>query len=99
MSNSGLFNGPRANPANPPALPLQPHQAAALALPAALLFGLALVMQLLAAPARDLELGAAFFVEEQFQRHDGHAFALDRGGELVDLALVQQQLARSLRGV
>src|ERR1700722_6085671 len=75
----------------------EPHQAAALALPASFLFGLALVVELLAAAERDFDLRAPLVVEEQLERHDGHALAVDRYRELVDLATVQQQLARPLR--
>src|SRR5450631_341182 len=78
---------------------LRPHQAAAFAVPAALLFGLSLVVKLLAAAERDLDLGAPLVVEEHLERDDGHALAVDRGRELVDLAPVQQQLARPLRRV
>jgi hypothetical protein len=76
---------------------LEPHQAAAFALPAALLFRLALVVEFLAAAERDLDLGAPLVVEEQLERHDGHALTVDRSRELVDLATMQQQLARALR--
>ena len=64
-----------------------------------LLVGLAFVMELLAARDGDLELGAPLLVEIELQRHDRHALAIDRAGELVDLPLVQQQPARPLRGV
>src|SRR5208282_3084097 len=84
------------NPSDKPSS-LEPHQAAAFALPAALLFRLALVVEFLAAAERDLDLGAPLVVEEHLERYDGHALAVDRGGELVDLATVQQELARSLR--
>src|SRR5689334_6039243 len=73
---------------------LLPQQAAAFAVPRALFQGLALIVQLLAARQRDLDLGAASLVEIELKRHHRHALALDRAGELVDLPLVQQQLAR-----
>src|SRR6185437_13361175 len=73
--------------------------AAFLTVPGALLQGLALVVQLLAASQRDLDFRAAAFVEIELERYDGHALALDRAGELIDLALAQQQLARPLRRV
>src|ERR1700757_2453158 len=76
--------------------PLQAHQAPLLALPAALLLGLPLVVQLLAARERELELGAALLVEIKLQRHDRHALALDPAGELVDRRAMQQRLARPL---
>src|SRR5258707_846418 len=67
---------------------LLPQQPAALAGPVAFLFALALVVQLLALGERNLDLGAAFVVEIDFQRHDRHALALDRADQLVDLALM-----------
>src|SRR4029453_1887479 len=54
------------------------QQPAALAFPAALLLGLALVVELLAAGERKLDLGAPFFVEIELERHERHALALDR---------------------
>src|SRR6266567_6856491 len=77
--------------------PLVAQQPAALARPVALLLGLALVVQLLALGECDLDLGAAFVVEIDLQWHDGHAFALDRAHQLVDLPLVQQEFARPFR--
>src|SRR5260221_495739 len=77
---------------------LLPQQPAALAGPVALLLALALVVQLLALGERNLDLGAAFVVEIDFQRHDRHALALDRAHQLVDLTLMQQELAWPLRG-
>src|SRR5215212_8720419 len=76
---------------------LLPQQPAALAGPVALLLALAFVVQLLALGERNLDFGAAFVVEIDFQRHDCHALALDRADQLVDLALMQQELARPLR--
>src|SRR5712671_2400917 len=75
-------------------LPFIPQQPAALALPAAFLFGLALVVKLLAARERNLDLGAALFIEIELERHERHALTLDGASELVDLAAVQQQFAR-----
>jgi hypothetical protein len=75
---------------------LLPQEPAALAFPTAALFGLAFVVQLLAAPERDLDLGAALGIEIELERHEGHAFALDGADQFIDLALVQQQLARTL---
>src|SRR5262245_4129168 len=80
-------------------LSLVAQQPAALARPVALLLGLALVVQLLALGQRDLDLGPALVVEIDLERHDGHALALDRAHQLVDLPLVQQQLSRPLRRV
>src|ERR1051325_456037 len=74
-----------------------PQQPAPLARPVALLLGLTLVVQLLALGQRDLDLGAALVVEIDLERHDGHALALDRTHQLVDLAAMQQELARPLR--
>src|SRR5437879_13522313 len=79
------------------ALIFLPQQPAALAGPVALLLALALVVQLLALRERNLDLRAAFVVEIDFQRHDRHALALDRADQLVDLALMQQELAWPLR--
>src|SRR6516164_3017388 len=76
--------------------PFGPQQAAALAFPTALLLGLTLVMQLLAARERKLQLGAAFLVEIELERHERHTLALDRSDELVDLAAVQEELAQAL---
>ena len=42
-------------------------------------------------------LARPFLVEIELERHDGHALALDRADQPVDLALVQQQFARPLR--
>src|ERR1044072_1079079 len=76
--------------------PLLPQQPPLLALPVALLLGLALVVQLLAARQREFDLGAALLVEIELERHERHSLALDRADQLVDLALMQQQLARAL---
>src|SRR6185437_7243780 len=59
---------------------LQPHQPALLAVPGPLLQRLALVVQLLAAGDRDLDLRPPSLVEIELERHDGHAFALDGAG-------------------
>src|SRR5262245_26669596 len=76
--------------------PLCAQEPAALAFPGTLLFSFALVVELLAARKRELDLGAALFVEIELERHKRHALALDRAGELVDLAPMQQELARAL---
>src|ERR1044071_8373512 len=68
-----------------------------LALPVAILDGLALVVRLLAGDQRDLDLGAAARIEIDLQRHDGAALALDGAYELVDLGAMQQELARPAR--
>src|ERR1700728_1521628 len=78
-------------------LALLPQQPPALAVPRALFFGLALVVELLAAREGKLDLGAAPFVEIELERDERHALALDRTDELVDLPAVQQELARPLR--
>src|SRR5262245_47012783 len=75
---------------------LGPQQPATLALPTALLFGLALVVQLLAARERELDLGAALGVEIELERHERHAIALDRPHQLVNLPAVQEQFAHAL---
>src|SRR5262245_13250789 len=77
-------------------LSLGPQQPSALPLPAALLLGLALVVQLLASGERKLELGAALLVEIEPERHERHSLALDRAHELVDLPAVQEKLAHAL---
>src|SRR5215467_1375966 len=83
----------------PQRLSLGPQQPSAFALPAALLLGFALVVQLLAARERKLELGAALVVEIEPERHQRHSLALDRADELVDLAAVQEKLAHALGGM
>src|SRR5271156_6084099 len=70
------------------------HQPRLVAVPVAHLLGLALVVQLLASPKRDRNLGAAFVVEIDAQRHDRHALAFDAFGKFGDFLGVQQQLAR-----
>src|SRR5271165_5362001 len=82
--------------AHAPGLSPRPHQAALLPAPVALLHRLALVVQLLALGERELQLGAAALVEVKLERDQGHAFAVDRADQLVDLLSVQQQLARPL---
>src|SRR5690349_16003005 len=59
-----------------------------LALPGPLLQRLALVVQLLAAGECDLDLRPPSLVEVELERHNGHALALDRACQAVDLALV-----------
>src|SRR3954454_2086716 len=71
-------------------------QPAAFALPAALFLGFALVVELLALGEGKLELGAALVVEIELERHERHAFALDRTHQLVDLATVKEKLADAL---
>src|SRR5262249_28565796 len=65
----------------------------------AILLGFTLVVELLAAGERQLELGAALVVEIKLERHQRHPLALDRTHEPVDLAAVQQELADTLRRV
>src|SRR5262249_17039173 len=76
-------------------LSLGPQQPSALPLPAALLLGLPLVVQLLAAGERKLELGAAFVVEIEPERHQRHSLALDRAHELVDLTAAKEGRAHT----
>src|SRR5580765_4852105 len=78
-------------------LPLVPHQTRLVALPVALLFGFALVVEFLALGDAELDLGDALGVEIEAQRNERHALALDRGGELVGLVLVDEQLALAAR--
>src|SRR6185503_1911244 len=72
------------------------HEPRLVALPVALLFRLALVGLALALGEAELELGAAALVEINGERHQRDAVALDRAGEPVDLAAMQQQLPRPL---
>src|SRR5262245_23956334 len=78
------------------ASPLGAQEPTAFAFPRPFLFGFALVVELLAARQRQLDLGAALGVEVELEWHHRHALSLDSGGELVDLAAVQQELARAL---
>src|SRR5207248_11672214 len=75
----------------------RPQQPALLPAPVALLLGFAFVVQLLAFRDRQQELGATAFIEIKLSRDQRHAFALDRAHQLIDLLLVEQQLARPLR--
>ena len=68
-----------------------------LSLPIALLLGFPLVGFALAFGESELELGAAALVEIDCERHQGNAFALDRAHQAVDLAAMQQELARPSR--
>jgi len=58
---------------------------------------LALIIELFAARQSQFKFGAAFFIEIKLQRNERHPLAFDCTDEFVDLAAVQQQLARSLR--
>src|SRR5262249_42967268 len=73
-----------------------PHEPATLALPPALLLCLPFVVELLAAGASELDLGAPLVVEIELERDERHPLALDRSRQLVDLPAVQQELARPL---
>src|SRR5262245_18512850 len=77
--------------------PLLAHQPRALAIPVALLLGLALVVQLLAASEAEFHFGAAARVEIHLQRDQREAFALRGTDQLRDLPLVQKQPARTAR--
>src|SRR4051812_49187217 len=79
-----------------PALPPVPQQPRPVALPVALLGGLALVVGLLALAQPQLDLRPALVVEVDLQRHHRVALALGSADQLVDLAAVQQQPARAL---
>src|SRR3984893_14165141 len=74
---------------------LHAHEPSTLPFPGALALGFALVVQLLAARDRELDLGAALIVEVELEWNNGHAFAFHRSGKLPNLALVEQQLART----
>ena len=70
---------------------LLPHQAAVLALPVALLLGVALVVLGLALGERDLGLDPAALVVE-VERNEGEALLLDLADQAPDLLLVHEQL-------
>lgn len=75
------------------------HLVLALQIPAhvALLLGLTLVVELLAACQADLELGEAPRIEIQLQRHQGQPLLLQLAAQAVQLLLVKQQLTRARR--
>src|SRR5690242_13361617 len=73
------------------------HEARLVALPVALLLGLALVGLLLALGEAELAFGEAARVEIDAERDDGHALALDEAAQLVLLLAVEEELARSSR--
>ena len=52
----------------------------------------ALVVEFLAAPETELDLGAALIIEIDPQRHHRVAFTLGGADELVDLAAMEQQI-------
>src|SRR3569832_2446484 len=87
-----IASAPGADRTRP--LALHAQETALFAVPGALLQRLALVAQFLAAGERQLDLRPPPLVEVELERHDGHALPLDAGGQLVDLALVQEQPAR-----
>ena len=72
----------KASPMRIRAMSPVPQQPRLVALPVALLFGLALVMQLLALGDAQFDLGPALGIEIHLQRNQRHALALDGGGEL-----------------
>src|SRR5512143_735926 len=73
---------------------LLPQRALFFPIPVAFLLGVALVVVLFAARECDLDLDAIVLPVHR-GRHDRVALALDRTDQLVDLLLVQQQLARA----
>src|SRR6185437_7562802 len=73
------------------------HDARLVALPVALLLGLALVGFALALGEAELELGKSSRVEIDRQRHQRDAVALDGAHQAVDLAPAQQELAQAAR--
>src|SRR3954470_5524511 len=73
---------------------LRPHHALLLAIPVALLLGVALVVLLLAAREAEIDLDAVLLPVER-ERNERVALALDRADELVDLCAVEEQLARA----
>src|SRR5690606_2672549 len=72
------------------------HQPRLVALPVAVFDDLSLVVGLLALGEGQLDLGAPPAVEVDRERDQRHALALDRADHLLDLALMEQQLARPL---
>src|SRR3984957_5254396 len=72
------------------------HDPALVALPIAIFFTVPFVVLFLALREPDLELGPAF-LPIQFQRHDGVAAPLDCADHMIELASVEQQLARAGR--
>ena len=73
---------------------MAPHRALLLALPVAVLLGVALVVFLLALGQGELELDLVG-LPVRGGRDQGVALALDLADQLVDLVPVQQQLARA----
>src|SRR5258708_22836332 len=76
------------------ASPLFAHQPRLVALPVLGFLGLALVGLPLALGEADLAFGEAALVEVDRQRHNGHAVTADGAEQLVELAVMEQQLAR-----
>src|SRR3981081_1830417 len=79
------------------ASPLGAQQPGLVAAPVACLLGLSLVVQLLALGDAKLDLGDASQIEIDLQRHQRHAFALHRGGELARFAFPHKKLAYPTR--
>src|SRR5437763_144614 len=75
--------------------PFCPQEATALAFPAAFLLRLTLIVELLAASKRKLDLRAPTLVKIEPQRHQRHALALNRPNKLVNLPAVQEKLAQA----
>src|SRR5512143_2400134 len=73
---------------------LLPQRALLFPVPVTFLLGVALVMVLLAARERDLDLDTIVLPVHR-GRHDRVTLALDRADQLVDFLFVQQQLARA----
>src|SRR5690606_38973804 len=67
------------------------QQPALFPVPVARLFGLALVVQLLALGEREFDLGAAAIVEIDLERHQRHALARNAGAQAIDLLAGEQQ--------
>src|SRR5262245_18906153 len=93
LNGTGVLpNGDGAPPS-----PLVAHEARLLPLPVALGLVGALVVQLLALRQGEPQLRPPARIEVELQGYHGHALAIDGDGELVDLALMQQQAARPAR--
>src|SRR5690348_6213176 len=80
-------------------LAIMAEQAPLLPLPVAFLDRIPLVVRLLAAGERDLDLRLSLRVEIDGQRDDGQALPVDRAMQFVDLALLQEQLSPAARFV
>src|SRR5882724_375873 len=72
------------------------HDPAFVALPVAVLFGVALIVLLLALGEADLQFRAAL-LPVQLQRHHGVTAPLHRADQMVEFAPIEKQFARTRR--